>query len=160
MTRRLAPLALVAVVLFALSLAGRGSGSVDDGARVQRLTKQLRCPVCEGLSVADSPSSTARAMAADVRDRVDRGESDQAIRRAYVSQYGKWILLEPSAGGIGMLVWLLPVALTVLAGGGVAWTVRRRRARSAVPVTPATRALVAEALGLDVAGGTEPGGGR
>jgi cytochrome c-type biogenesis protein CcmH len=144
--RRLRAVALVGLIVFALALASRSDGPTSDGARIERLTEQLRCPVCDGLAVADSPSSTARAIAGDVRRRVAAGESDETIRRAYVAQYGEWILLEPPAGGVGALVWLLPVALVVVAGGTVTWTLHRRAATSDAVVSAAARALVADAL--------------
>ena len=146
MTRRLPTVALVGLILFALVLAGRSDGPTSDGARIERLTEQLRCPVCDGLAVADSPSSTARAIAGDVRRRVAGGETDEEIRGAYVAQYGDWILLEPSAGGIGALAWMLPVALVVGAGGAVAWTLYRRASLRDGAVPSAARALVADAL--------------
>lgn len=128
MIRRIRTLALVAVVAVALVLAAtNGShGPTSSAARAAHLSEQLRCPVCEGLSVADSPSSTARAMAADIRRRVDAGESDDAIRRAYIAQYGSWILLEPPGTGFGLVAWALPIGGAVVALGGVALVLRRR----------------------------------
>ena len=144
--KRLGPVALAALVVFALVLGSRADGPASDGERVERLTEQLRCPVCDGLAVADSPSSTARAIASDVRSRVAAGESDDHIRAAYVAQYGDWILLEPPAGGIGALVWLLPVALVVGGTGAAAWTLRRRAAARGAGPSASARALVADAL--------------
>lgn len=127
MTARLRLVALAGLVTVALVLAGRGgSGATTDAARAAHLSEQLRCPVCEGLSVADSPSSTARAMAADIRRRVAAGESDGDIRRAYVAQYGNWILLEPPGGGFGLVASALPLAGAVAAAAGVAIVLRRR----------------------------------
>jgi cytochrome c-type biogenesis protein CcmH len=126
-TSRLRLVALAGLVTVALVLAGRGGGGATTGAaRAAHLSEQLRCPVCEGLSVADSPSSTARAMAADIRGRVAAGESDGDIRRAYVAQYGNWILLEPPGGGFGLVAWALPLAGAVAAAAGVAIVLRRR----------------------------------
>jgi cytochrome c-type biogenesis protein CcmH len=142
--RRLGPIVLAALVAGALLVGSRGGGHATDAARVEQLTEQLRCPVCDGLAVADSPSSTARAIAADVRARVAGGESDDAIRRAYVAQYGEWILLEPPSGGFGVVAWALPVGLLVAAAAGAAW-VLRRRAAAGTP-SPAARASVARAL--------------
>ena len=136
MRRHLGPLALAAVVVFALVLGGRTAGPASDGERVEQLTEQLRCPVCDGLAVADSPSSTARAIASDVRSRVAAGETDDEIRGAYVAQYGDWILLEPPAGGFGSMVWLLPLILVVVAAGAGGWAVQRRSAQLAVGATP------------------------
>lgn len=142
--RRLSPLALGLVVLFALVVGARADGPRSDADRVEHLSEQLRCPVCDGLAVADSPSSTARAIAADLRARVAAGEGDAEIRQAYVQQYGEWILLEPPSGGFGVLAWALPVGLVVVAGGAAVWVLRRRAAAGAP--SDAERALVARAL--------------
>lgn len=146
MKRWIGPGALAIVVAFALVLGSTRGGPTSDGERVERLTEQLRCPVCDGLAVADSPSSTARAIAADVRSRVSTGETDDDIRNAYVAQYGDWILLEPPAGGFGVLVWALPVALALAGAAGATWTIRRRSAARSGGPSSSARALVADAL--------------
>ena len=136
MRRHLGPLALVALVVFALALGAQKGGPASDGERVEQLTEQLRCPVCDGLAVADSPSSTARAIASDVRSRVAAGETDDEIRGAYVAQYGDWILLEPPAGGFGAMAWLLPLVVVVAAAGAGAWAIQRRSAQLTAGATP------------------------
>ena len=84
-------------------------------ARVQVLGKELRCAVCQGLSVADSPSSMARAQLDKIRELVAEGRSDQEVRDYFVARYGEWVLLQPKAEGVNLLVWLGPLVL--LAGG-------------------------------------------
>ncbi|HEY3239292.1 MAG TPA: cytochrome c-type biogenesis protein CcmH, partial [Acidimicrobiia bacterium] len=146
--RRLLPvLALVAVVVGALAI-GSGSGDRDPSpaARTRRLAAGLRCPVCQGLSVADSPSPTARAISADIRRRVEAGESDGDIRQAYVDRYGEWVLLEPAGAGLGALVWALPVAALLLAAAGLALAFRRWRRDAPDAPTDADRELVERAL--------------
>ena len=101
--RRLLPvLALAAVVVATLVLgSASGDGDPSPAARTRRLAAGLRCPVCQGLSVADSPSPTARAISDDIRRRVDAGESDGAIRQAYVERYGEWVLYNRPGAGSG-----------------------------------------------------------
>ena len=89
-------------------------------ARVQKLGKQLRCAVCQGVSVADSPASMARAQLDTVRALVAEGKTDQEVVDYFVTRYGEWVLLEPTAEGFNWLVWLGPVAL-VAVGGFVIW---------------------------------------
>jgi cytochrome c-type biogenesis protein CcmH len=95
--------------------------------RAQRLGKELRCPVCQGMSIADSPSSMARAQLDKVRDLVQQGKTDQEIRDYFVARYGQWILLEPATNGFAGLVWLLPV-LMLLGGAGLIFRVMKRPA--------------------------------
>lgn len=143
MRRALRWLAVAVVAIgfvVAMVVAGR-SGPASAEQRAHHLTSQLRCPVCQGLSVADSHSSTSLAIAADVRRRVLAGESDETIRSAYVSRYGEWILLDPP-GGAGAVAWLLPVLLIAAAGVGVAVALRRWASGALRTPTDADRQLV------------------
>ena len=128
--RRLVPWLALVVVVVAVLIAGARPEHRDSSpaGRAERIAKELRCPVCQGLSVADSPSSTARAMADDIRRRIKDGQSDGEIRRAFVDRYGEWILLRPQGSGLASLAWALPAAGLVMAAGGlVLWFRRRRR---------------------------------
>jgi cytochrome c-type biogenesis protein CcmH len=101
-------------------------------ARVLRLGKELRCAVCQGLSIADSPASMARAQLDKVRSLVAAGKSDEEIRAYFIERYGEWVLLQPAAHGINWLVWLGPVALLVLGCAIIIRVVLR-------PARPATK---------------------
>jgi cytochrome c-type biogenesis protein CcmH len=106
--------------------------------QVQDVAAQLRCVVCQNLSVADSPSETATQMRTIVRERLEAGETPEQVTRYFVDRYGEWILLSPPRHGFNLLVWAAPAAAVVagftLVGLLLArWT--RRRA-SAGPVVP------------------------
>ncbi len=104
-------------------------------ARVQTLGKELRCAVCQGLSVADSPSSMARAQLDKIRELVAAGKSDQEVRDYFVARYGEWVLLQPKAEGFNWFVWLGPVAL-VLGGLFVIARQFRREPEAPAPAAP------------------------
>jgi cytochrome c-type biogenesis protein CcmH len=143
-------------VVLALALGGmRGGGARSPSARARAIAETLRCPVCQGLSVADSPSPTAKGIYDDIRQRVNAGDSDASIRAFYVSRYGEWILLEPERSGVGALVWILPVSALLLGAGGLALAFRRWRREPVPAVTDADRALVEAALAA--APPSEPG---
>lgn len=118
---------VLGLVLASYAPQQAGSALLDPPreARVQALGKQLRCPMCQGLSIADSSSSAARAQMDKVRELVAAGKSDQEIRDYFTSRYGEWALLEPPATGMNLLVWLLPLALLVGGGLAIARTMRR-----------------------------------
>jgi cytochrome c-type biogenesis protein CcmH len=101
-------------------------------ARVQRLGKELRCAVCQGLSVTDSPSSMARAQLDKIRELVADGKTDQQVRDYFVARYGEWVLLQPKAEGFNWFVWLGPVVL--LLGGG--YVISRQVKRGPEPAAP------------------------
>ncbi len=83
-------------------------------ARVQLVGKQLRCAVCQGVSIADSPASMARAQLDKVRELVSAGKTDQEIYDYFVERYGEWALMEPKKSGVTLGLWLAPVLMLVL----------------------------------------------
>lgn len=108
--------------------------------RTDTLAQQLRCPVCQGESVADSPSETAEAMREQIDQMVTAGHSDSEILAHYVARYGRWILLDPPARGDTLWLWVLPV---LAAAAGIATLVgRQRRDGTVLLLDEAERALV------------------
>jgi cytochrome c-type biogenesis protein CcmH len=83
---------------------------------------QLRCPVCQGLSAADSTSPAALAMQKRVRELVAAGYDEAQIKDFFVDRYGEWLLLEPSRSGLNRALWLLPWVGAGLGVGIAAWT--------------------------------------
>ncbi len=81
--------------------------------RVQKLGAEIRCPTCQGLSIAASGSASARAQLDMVRTLVKEGKSDEEIKQFFVSRYGEWALLKPTTNGLNSFVWIGPVALLV-----------------------------------------------
>src|ERR671937_2410766 len=81
--------------------------AIDDGVR--RIGLQLQCPVCEGQSIADSPSGLAADMRAVIRTKLAAGESDQQILDEFVASYGDGVLTEPPKHGIALGVWIGPL---------------------------------------------------
>jgi cytochrome c-type biogenesis protein CcmH len=130
--RRIA-LVLAFVLLAVPSLA---HADAQDEA-VRRIAMQLQCPVCEGETVADSPSGLAADMRGVIRAKLAAGESDQQILDEFVASYGDGILTEPPKRGISLGVWIGPV-IAVLLGSVLLVTLLkswRRPATSAALVT-------------------------
>ena len=101
-------------------------------ARTSAIAATLRCPVCQGESIQDSPASLAREMRAVVKDKLRAGESPEQIKAYFVARYGEWILLEPTTKGLNLALYALPVALVV---GGLTLVVILVR-RWSTPPTP------------------------
>jgi cytochrome c-type biogenesis protein CcmH len=80
---------------------------LDDGVR--RVALQLQCPVCEGETVADSPSGLAGDMRSVIRTKLAAGEPDQQILDEFVASYGDSILTEPPKRGVSLGVWVGPI---------------------------------------------------
>jgi cytochrome c-type biogenesis protein CcmH len=134
-------LLLVLAVSAALSGIAGAAPPVDERV-VHDVAAQLRCVVCQNLSVADSPSETANQMRQIIRERLAAGESPEQVREYFVQKYGQWILLSPPKEGFNLLVWVVPF---VGLGAGlvlVAVVLRRwSRRPAAVPPTPVDPAM-------------------
>jgi cytochrome c-type biogenesis protein CcmH len=137
----LAPAAhLRAQVLGAQAAAARADSAATAVAprdsTLERLTRsvaaQLRCPVCQGLSLADSPSELALEMKDVVREQLRAGRTPEEVKGYFVAKYGEWILLEPPRRGVNLLAYLLPAA-AIVAGLGVIWLMLRRWTTDAPP---------------------------
>jgi cytochrome c-type biogenesis protein CcmH len=143
MMRRAAWVLLAVVVAGAIAWAAWPDGGArTDRERARDLAAELRCPDCEGLSVADSSSSSAQAIRADLRRRIRAGRSDESIRQGYVDRFGESILLNPEGEGLGVLVWGLPVLVLVVGAGGLVLALRRWQRQPAMHATAADEELV------------------
>ena len=138
---------LVVVVAVALGFgASPGGPPPTVTQRADAIDALVRCPSCEGISVADSSASTAVAIRHAVAARVRAGQSDGRIDAFLVSRYGPGILLRPPTHGWTAWVWVLPPGALVLAVAGLVVVLWRRRHRGAASVSAEDRALVHEAL--------------
>lgn len=92
--------------------------------RTRQIAKQLQCPVCESVSVADSPSALAGQMRGVIHEKLAAGESEEQVIQYFVDRYGDQVLLEPPKRGLSLAVWWAPVL--ILAGGAaLLWVVLR-----------------------------------
>jgi cytochrome c-type biogenesis protein CcmH len=145
--RRWSWLIIVALVLVALARTWIEHGPPrTDAERVRHLASTMKCPVCEGQSVATSDSAAAGAIRTEITTRVKEGQSDSEIRDAISATYGSSIQLTPSSSGFAGLVWILPVVALVAALAVLSATFARWRRTTGAPATDADRALVDEAL--------------
>ena len=120
-------LVVVAVVLVAVLVAVVRPSERTLDQRARALDAELRCPVCQGTSIADSPAVFAVEMRDVVREQLVAGASDEEVRGFFVERYGVWILLAPPTQGYEAAVWLAPV---VVVGVGMVVVARRSRRRS------------------------------
>jgi cytochrome c-type biogenesis protein CcmH len=82
--------------------------------RTHDVSALLRCPVCQGLAVNDSPAEMAVNMKGQVRELLARGYTEQQILDYFERSYGQFVLLKPKFQGINAFVWLLPMIALAL----------------------------------------------
>lgn len=110
-------------------------GVTDDD--VNRVAKQLYCPVCENVPLDVCPTQACAQWRATIREKLEAGWSDQQIKDYFATQYGERVRAEPAARGLGVLVWLLP-PIAVAVGAFVVWRfLKQRSARQAAEAATA-----------------------
>ncbi|MCM5555479.1 cytochrome c-type biogenesis protein [Pleomorphomonas sp. NRK KF1] len=126
--RLLAALALL-VALTVPAAAVDPSERLADPAlegRARAISEELRCLVCQNQSIDASDAQLAKDLRLVVRERIAAGDSDDEVRDFLVARYGEFVLLRPRAHGVGLLLWVLPPALLLIAGAGLFLAFRRR----------------------------------
>jgi len=119
-------------------------------ARTEEVAALLRCPVCQGLSVADSPAGMAQKMKREVRDLLAEGYDEEQILAYFERSYGEFVRLDPPLRGVNWLVWLGPLFGLIAGIGIVAWALRRPRATAAaVPAESSAGAVAQDPPGRD-----------
>src|SRR2546428_10325471 len=110
----IAVIAIVGSIWSYMLITAPPQGTLDQ--RVHDVASQLKCLVCQGESVADSPATLSQQMRGVIRQQLQSGKSEQEVIQYFVSRYGDRILLSPPWQGLTLLTWLVPIALMV---GGI-----------------------------------------
>lgn len=120
-----------------IDAVGMPTGPVLAGPALERrltaLSSEIRCPVCQGQAIVDSPAESARHMKDQVRAMLAAGFSDEQVLVWLEGRYGQFIRLSPRAEGLNLIVWVLPLVLLLMGIGVVAWVVARSRKPAAAP---------------------------
>ena len=116
----------------------RGGDDPAIEARLQHLSKELRCLVCRNESLADSPAGLADDLRREIREQIKAGKTDQEIIAFLQARYGEYILYRPRVRPITYLLWFGPFVI-LLAGLAVLFRYIKQR-RDAITEKPLTDA--------------------
>jgi cytochrome c-type biogenesis protein CcmH len=121
-------IALFTLLLLGMATLAAAQSPRDDAeleAMVRNLAAQLRCPVCQGVSIQDSPTELAFEMKAVIRQQLVDGKSPEEVKAYFTERYGEWVLLQPKAEGFNLIVYVLPFAVLLVGVGFVYKTIQR-----------------------------------
>jgi len=118
---------IVAVILL------RPGGAPTQAELAHQIAADLRCPDCQGLSVADSSSASAAEIRRQIDAQLSAGRSADQVKQSFVDRYGEWILLSPTA----LIAWLLPVGVLLAAIVILALSIGRGRGPERPAAVPA-----------------------
>ena len=119
--------------------------------RFRKLSDELRCPTCQGLSVKDSEAGFSNSIKDKIRELMKNGKSDNEILAYFVERYGEWILRAPPKRGFNLVLWILPsagilIGLFIVLFRSKRW-VRQPEYEELASLTPEEERIVKEDLG-------------
>jgi cytochrome c-type biogenesis protein CcmH/NrfF len=129
-------LSLTGFVMVCFVSLALGATTADQEAHVREIASQLRCPVCQGLSVGDSPSELANEMRTLIREQLQQGKTSAEVLDYFAQRYGEWILLAPPKHGFNLVIWVLPFVLLPVGAAAVYVGARRWVRKSATAESP------------------------
>ena len=104
---------LIVLILFKISL---NSVSAESKDLSYKITKNLRCLICQGQSVHDSDSEFAISLKLVVNEKLNEGLSETEIYDFLKDKYGQWILYDPELNKNTYILWVLPLLIFIFGG--------------------------------------------
>tara|TARA_Y100001958_G_C21236231_1_gene562721 strand:+ start:2547 stop:2912 length:366 start_codon:yes stop_codon:yes gene_type:complete len=104
------------IILFFLILLNSNFVSSQENNLQSKITKNLRCLICQGQSVYDSDSEFANSLKILVNQKIKSGYTEKQIYKLLKEKYGEWILYDPEFNKSTYFLWLLPVLLFLVGG--------------------------------------------
>ena len=102
--------------LIIIFLIFQNFSSAETSQKVDKISKNLRCLICQGQSVYDSQSDFALSMKILIQNKIDEGKNDEQIYDFLKNKYGEWIVYDPEINKNTLLLWVLPLILFVFGG--------------------------------------------
>ena len=105
---------LIFIILFSLS-----GVNAEENDKRNKITKNLRCLICQGQSVYDSDSEFANSLKIVVDKKLQEGLSEDQIYEYLKIKYGEWILYDPGLNKNTYILWLLPILIFLIGGAKI-----------------------------------------
>ena len=105
----------ISFIVFFITFFNLNNVSAND-QKVDEISKNLRCLICQGQSVYDSNSEFALSVRALILNKLKAGNSEDEIYLFLKSKYGDWIVYEPEFNKYTLVLWLLPLFLFIFGG--------------------------------------------
>ena len=105
---------IIVIIFFFFSLAANAQDS--NNKLINKISKNIRCLVCQGQSIYDSQSDFAISLKLMINKKIEEGYTEKQIYDYLINQYGEWILYDPKFNKNTFFLWLLPIVVFVIGG--------------------------------------------
>ena len=134
-------IAIVFISIYGLFIAAPITLAQEpDYDRINDVARQMNCPTCVGINLADCRTQTCEQWREQIGDLIQEGYSDQEILDYFSTRYGNRVLLEPPKSGSTLFLWIIPVVAVIVGGGWLFYMIRRWNRAEPAPVIPTPQA--------------------
>ena len=106
---------LLIIIIFIINFTKVNSVENNDDL-VNKISKNIRCLICQGQSIYDSQSDFSISMRLLIRQKLAEGKSEKEIYDFLKDKYGQWISYEPEFNKKTIILWILPILLFIIGG--------------------------------------------
>ncbi len=106
----------IILILFLILPSQKFLMANDNFMKIDKISKNLRCLICQGQSVYDSQSDFAISMKLLIKNKIENGESEDQIYNYLKNQYGEWIVYDPEFDKKNLILWVFPLILFIFGG--------------------------------------------
>ena len=106
----------ILIAIFCLFILQENLKANQNSFLVDKISKNLRCLICQGQSVYDSQSDFALSMKLIIKKKINEGNSEEQIYKYLKNQYGEWIVYDPELNKKNLLLWAFPLILFIIGG--------------------------------------------
>ena len=105
----------IIIIIFSFFIIS-SKAEVSNSKLVNKISKNIRCLICQGQSVYDSQSDFAISLKLVINNKIEEGYSEEQIYEYLKNQYGQWVLYDPKLNKNTIFLWLLPILVFLLGG--------------------------------------------
>ena len=106
----------ILIILISFIFLQKNLIAKDNSKLINKISKNLRCLICQGQSIYDSQSDFAVSMKLLIKKKIEEGNSETKIYQYLKNQYGEWIVYDPELNKKTILLWLFPLILFAFGG--------------------------------------------
>ena len=106
----------ILLILFLILSFQKLSMANNNSSQVDKISKNLRCLICQGQSVYDSQSDFALSIKTLIKNKLQEGKSEKQIYDYLKNQYGEWIVYDPEFDKKNLILWTFPLILFIFGG--------------------------------------------
>ena len=104
------------LIIFSILILEESLKANNNILLVDKISKNLRCLICQGQSIYDSQSDFAISMKLLIKNKIKEGKSEEQIYDLLKNKYGEWIVYDPEINKKTLILWIFPLILFIFGG--------------------------------------------